>query len=262
MRSGRVLRVCVGENADTERLNAQSFLPPRRLPSLRLSLQPRRQQSCLPVLVRTIGLRVSAPSSCTIIVLLRLRGHCLKGENRCDFAHEIPHVLNARLQMLDAQNEGRRSPSWESIAAAQEAAAAEDPEMAEFPSLGDSAGRQRSPKGQNDYFGDPSRSRWAGAVKNGRPVDPRAGRYDAARGTRSPFEGFVEPDADQEDGEVRPRQSQRVALRPAALLPTLPTGSSLAQLYANYRAGFLELGAQRNKCFQRANECFKRGGPW
>jgi hypothetical protein len=55
------------------------------------------------------------------------------------------------------------------------------------------------------------------------------------------------------------RPSARINLRPPALLPTLPTGAALAQLYIRYRSSFLELGANRNKCLARAAECWKRG---
>lgn len=57
----------------------------------------------------------------------------------------------------------------------------------------------------------------------------------------------------------QPRQSVRIILRPPELMPTLPTGAALASLYAKYRASFLELGANRNKCLARAAESWRRG---
>lgn len=188
--------------------------------------------------------------------------------------------------MLDAQNEGRRSPSWESLAqAAQQEAAGLDPsesDLVEFPSLGEAAARRvvgsasppdssqgQAGEGFVNNINDPARTRWSGAVKNGRPIDARIARQglEARKALRSgmPLDGFIDSDQSAAGGsaspaEIRSRPSQRIGLRPPALLPQLPTGSSLAQLYATYRSGFLELGAHRNRCFQKANECFRRGG--
>ncbi|BGO92736.1 hypothetical protein NBRC10512_007854 [Rhodotorula toruloides] len=168
-----------------------------------------------------------------------LRGHCLKGDGRCDFLHTIPPVMRA-------DYEARSRLRQEAMMPPPEAEPDVGPEL-DFPTLGD-APRSRRPLGGSGAHSvqlDPSRTRFAGAVKFGQklqsPVPPRAA-----------------PSTTQ-DGLPAPRKSGRIALRPPALLPTLPTGSALATLYIRYRQNFLELGANRNKCLAKAAECYKRG---
>jgi hypothetical protein len=42
-------------------------------------------------------------------------------------------------------------------------------------------------------------------------------------------------------------------------MPTLTTGAALTDSYASYRSTFIDLGAARAKCLQRAADCWKRG---
>ncbi|BGP71649.1 hypothetical protein NBRC10513v2_005031 [Rhodotorula toruloides] len=168
-----------------------------------------------------------------------LRGHCLKGDGRCDFLHTIPPVMRA-------DYEARSRLRQEAMLPPPEAEPDAGPEL-DFPTLGD-APRSRRPLGGSGARSvqlDPSRTRFAGAVKFGQksqsPLPPRAAPLTA------------------QDGLPAPRKSGRITLRPPALLPTLPTGSALAALYIRYRQNFLELGANRNKCLAKAAECYKRG---
>jgi len=58
---------------------------------------------------------------------------------------------------------------------------------------------------------------------------------------------------------VAPRSSPRLKLRPPSLLPTLPTGEAVNDLYMNYRSRALQLGAARNACLSRAADAWRRG---
>lgn len=122
----------------------------------------------------------------------------------------------------------------------------EGPEL-DFPTLGD-APRSRQPMGGRGTVQlDPTRTRFAGAVKYGQKVTtPLPSRLEATNTAAK-------------DAAPTPKRSSRINLRPPALLPTLPTGQALAALYIRYRQNFLELGANRNKCLAKAAECFKRG---
>jgi hypothetical protein len=122
----------------------------------------------------------------------------------------------------------------------------EGPEL-DFPTLGDAPRSRRPLGGRGTVQLDPNRTRFAGAVKYGQKVQtPLPVRSEAA-------------EAKSKETAATPRRSARINLRPPALLPTLPTGQSLAALYIRYRQNFLELGANRNKCLAKAAECFKRG---
>ncbi|GAA5933421.1 uncharacterized protein JCM15063_001309 [Sporobolomyces koalae] len=173
-----------------------------------------------------------------------LRGHCLKGDGRCDFLHTIPPVMRAdfenrtRERQMQMQGPSLMGPD-------------EGPEL-DFPTLGD-APRMRRPIGvptaNRTVQLDPARTRFSGAVKFGQKVQA------PLPASRLP----PPPNSIDRNGLPQPRKSARITLRPPALLPTLPTGQSLANLYIRYRQTFLELGANRNKCLAKAAECFKRG---
>ncbi|CEQ41546.1 SPOSA6832_03296 [Sporobolomyces salmonicolor] len=169
-----------------------------------------------------------------------LRGHCLKGDGRCDFLHSIPPVMRA-------DYEARTRQRQVSAEGGPYVGPDEGPEL-DFPSLGD-VPRSRRPVGGSGRTIqlDPARTRFSGAVKYGQKVQvPLPARPPP-------------PAAPSRDAMPQPKRSARIALRPPALLPTLPTGQALANLYIRYRQTFLELGANRNKCLAKAAECFKRG---
>ncbi|GAA5907547.1 uncharacterized protein JCM6883_001241 [Sporobolomyces salmoneus] len=172
-----------------------------------------------------------------------LRGHCLKGDGRCDFLHTIPPVMRAdyeartRERQLQMQGPPPSAPD-------------EGPEL-DFPTLGDAPRSYRPigvPTTNRVVQLDPARTRFSGAVKFGQKVQVPIPT------SRPPTSAAVE-----RNGLPQARKSARITLRPPALLPTLPTGQSLANLYIRYRQTFLELGANRNKCLAKAAECFKRG---
>lgn len=124
------------------------------------------------------------------------------------------------------------------------------PEL-DFPTLGDAPRSQRPiglPAANRVVQLDPARTRFSGAVKFGQKVQVPVPT------SRPPPTAAID-----RNGLPPPRKSARISLRPPALLPTLPTGQSLANLYIRYRQTFLELGANRNKCLAKAAECFKRG---
>ncbi|GAA5886038.1 hypothetical protein JCM3774_001472 [Rhodotorula dairenensis] len=169
-----------------------------------------------------------------------LRGHCLKGDGRCDFLHTIPPVLRGD---YEARTRMRQEAMYQAPA---EPIPDEGPEL-DFPTLGDAPRSRRPLGGRGTVQLDPNRTRFAGAVKYGQKVQtPLPARNEGSA-------------AKSKDVAATPRRSARINLRPPALLPTLPTGQSLAALYIRYRQNFLELGANRNKCLAKAAECFKRG---
>lgn len=131
-----------------------------------------------------------------------------------------------RLQAADRrdsdQDLNQRFPSQED----------EDP----FPTLGSTSNRPRR---------DPAVARWSAAVKTGRPSDPRAETLSSSGNRR------IQTGQD--------RSSNRIPLKPPMLLPTLATGNSLSDSYANHRGRFLELGAARARSLTKAAESWKRG---
>lgn len=177
-----------------------------------------------------------------------LRGHCLKGPDRCDFMHLIPpHLAQdvAAMKMrMDQERRERRERE-------RELEGHDGSVEEEFPSLGVS-----STKGKRD----PAATRWASAVKAGKPVptaamqtfineNPLPGAGEASAHLRSSLRG----------ASIGERQSPRVTLKPPVLLPTLATGSKMSESYAQYRERFLELGAARASCLSKAAESWKRG---
>ena len=123
----------------------------------------------------------------------------------------------------------------------------EGPDL-DFPTLGQAprARPQNQQQVTRNVALDPTRTRFSGAVKFGRPVP-------VLLSPRSP------PPPQMQTRDSQPRYSARINLRPPALLPTLPTGAALAALYVRYRSSFLELGANRNKCLARASQAWRAG---
>ncbi|GAA99321.1 uncharacterized protein L969DRAFT_93783 [Mixia osmundae IAM 14324] len=162
-----------------------------------------------------------------------LRGHCLK--QNCDFMHSVPpHLIqdaaDMRAQIQEKERERMRDRSQIVDHEYEE----------EFPSLGSEGIRQ------------PKSTRWAGAVKSTPSWSPNASFAQASRKS-GPSVIASRP--------IPPlsRPSPRLVLRPPSLLPTLSTGETLSHLYTAYRTQFLEFGADRNKCLQRAAEAWKKG---
>lgn len=139
-------------------------------------------------------------------------------------------------------------------------AAHHQPPQDEFPVLGFDntvgSGRGKRPGYADRAYNDPSRTRFAAAVK--KPISGTAAIpvNDAAR------REAMGPSADNlyhRSAIVAPRPSPRLKLRPPALLPTLPTGESVNSLYMTYRSRALQLGGARNACLSRAADAWRRG---
>ncbi|WVO17660.1 hypothetical protein L204_105357 [Cryptococcus depauperatus] len=175
-----------------------------------------------------------------------LRGHCAKGPN-CEFLHQFPNNLDvsalqnamARVELSQDDYNRTHSPGiWQ-----------QQREQEEFPDLA-SAGRVNRPR-----F-DPSRNRFANAIKRAAPALPR----DFPTTTTSvPSDHQSESPTSISSAPAVPRLSKRIKLRPPTLLPTLVTGSSVNEQYLSSRSTSIRLGHARNACLARAADAFRRG---
>lgn len=137
----------------------------------------------------------------------------------------------------------------------------------EFPTLSHESMRGGNRRGYGNYNGgnaryqDPGRTRFAAAVKKtstpftGAPVGGLAAQMAGRREAKA----VVGDSVYSRPTVVAPRPSPRIKLRSPALLPTLPTGESINQLYLAYRSRALQLGAARNACLSRAADAWRRG---
>ncbi|ELU43486.1 zf-CCCH domain-containing protein [Rhizoctonia solani AG-1 IA] len=151
-----------------------------------------------------------------------LRSQCAKGEH-CEFLHTLPQESDVS-GIVNSMARTDLGPVDAPV---------EEPPVEDFPLLGRSS--SAAPKH------DPGRSRFASAVKKGTPAPTRT-----ASGTNT------KPAA-------APRSSPRIRLRPPSLLPTLPTGDMLNNMYMTYRQRAIQLGAARNACLSRAADAWRRG---
>lgn len=123
----------------------------------------------------------------------------------------------------------------------------------EFPALGydPTIGGGRGQGAQRKaYLYDPSRTRFAAAVKRPPPVHNPTNE-DANSNAQTTLHPSL--------AIIAPKPSPRVKLHPPTLLPTLPTGETLNSLYLTYRSRALQLGQARNACLARAAEAWRRG---
>lgn len=132
----------------------------------------------------------------------------------------------------------------------------------DFPTLAAataSASARQNGVGGSGASKDPATSRWAGIVKNGRPVSqlPVNSRPSLPRGASG--SGPNNRGGERSAPFSQPRQSSRLPLRPPTLLPTISTGAAVSELYETYRQQFFEYGEARNKCLVKAAACFKSG---
>lgn len=131
----------------------------------------------------------------------------------------------------------------------------------EFPVLGYETGPAGARGRRGGPYHDPSRTRFAAAVKKPAPLHPP----NASNGDPTVAARIGGPSADLlqhpqgRSAVVAPRPSPRIKLRAPLLLPTLPTGESLSNLYMTYRQRALQLGAARNACLSRAADAWRRG---
>ncbi|KAG6907121.1 hypothetical protein DXG01_010453 [Tephrocybe rancida] len=184
-----------------------------------------------------------------------LRGTCAKQEN-CEFLHHLPK--DADLSSLNI------AMSRTTIQPGPHAPQHNSPPPDEFPVLGYETGnggaRGGRRTGYDRSYNDPSRTRFATAVKKPAPPPNTNGSGDPAIAAR-----MGGPSADllqHHQGRsaiVAPRPSPRIKLRAPLLLPTLPTGDSVSSMYMAYRSRALQLGAARNACLSRAADAWRRG---
>lgn len=176
-----------------------------------------------------------------------LRGMCAKHE-ACEFLHHLPKDvdLNSVQQVLSRANV---PPGTGPLASLHPGPPVED-----FPALGYEGARGGLNIRRQQPYNDPGRTRFAAAVK--KPAPPPNGDVSGMR------PNILTPSTDNlhhQSAIVAPRPSNRIKLRSPALLPTLPTGDVLNNLYMNYRSRALQLGAARNACLSRAADAWRRG---
>ena len=110
---------------------------------------------------------------------------------------------------------------------------------------------------------DPSRNRFANAVKRPVPAAITTPTVQITGARQQPFHGqaaFAPAAADSRTSALAvPRPSQRLKLRPPTLLPTLRTGTGANEQYMSNRATAIRLGHARNACLARAADAFRRG---
>ncbi|KAG6890301.1 hypothetical protein C0995_009507 [Termitomyces sp. Mi166 len=187
-----------------------------------------------------------------------LRGTCAKQEN-CEFLHHLPK--DADLSSLNiAMARANIQPGTGPLGHLQQ----QNPANDEFPVLGFETGPAAGARGgrRGGPYNDPSRTRFAAAVKKPAPAYPP----NASNGGDSAVAARIGgPSADLlqhpqgRSAVVAPRPSPRIKLRAPLLLPTLPTGESINSLYMSYRQRALQLGAARNACLSRAADAWRRG---
>jgi hypothetical protein len=131
------------------------------------------------------------------------------------------------------------------------------PPTDDFPALGYENGKGAKRFQQQD----PGRTRFAAAVKKPPPAPQQQQSYgnDSNLAARREAMGSSADNLYHRSAIVAPRPSPRLTLRASALLPTLPTGESINQLYMSYRSRALQLGAARNACLSRAADAWRRG---
>ncbi|KZS94503.1 hypothetical protein SISNIDRAFT_473951 [Sistotremastrum niveocremeum HHB9708] len=175
-----------------------------------------------------------------------LRGACAKGES-CEFLHHLPKEVDVN-SLTNAMASHDLTPDEHNPGMAT-------PPLDDFPSLGDRESGDRRP-----HVMDPGRSRFAAAVKKQPSVVPN---LNPAKTFINRNHGLSRSASSESINSrptvIAPRPSPRLKLRPATLLPTLPTGESISNLYMTYRSRALQLGAARNACLSRAADAWRRG---
>lgn len=119
---------------------------------------------------------------------------------------------------------------------------------------------------QNARGYDPSRTRFATAVKKAPASSVRDQNYVSQDpmlvASNSEHDGTL-PNSNSTKGlglaVIAPRSSPRIPLRPPTLIPSIPTGASVNEMYMAYRQRALQLGAARNACLSRAADAWRRG---
>ncbi|KAI0065625.1 hypothetical protein BV25DRAFT_1822112 [Artomyces pyxidatus] len=189
-----------------------------------------------------------------------LRGTCAKGEN-CEFLHHLPQEVDVN-SITSAMS--RADLNSNNMDAGQGGSPPPD----EFPALdyaasGEFEGHRGAYYGRNNRTHyDPGRTRFAAAVK--KPAAPTTApafvpRDPSSLAARREAMGIAADSLHHRTAIVAPKPSPRIKLRPPMLLPTLPTGESVNNIYMAYRSRALQLGAARNACLSRAADAWRRG---
>ncbi|TFK51697.1 hypothetical protein OE88DRAFT_1658280 [Heliocybe sulcata] len=180
-----------------------------------------------------------------------LRGTCAKGEN-CEFLHHLPENVDVSgITQAMSRTGLQESPSLDYTST---------PPLDDFPALGMDNFKNR--RGAYQPYNDPSRARFASAVKRAAPnspANPTQPQNNTSLAARRAAMGNAAEPIHHSTAIVAPKQSPRIKLRPPSLLPTLPTGESVNSLYMGYRSRALQLGAARNACLSRAADAWRRG---
>ena len=166
-----------------------------------------------------------------------LRGTCAKGEN-CEFLHHLPKDID-----VSGLNHamGRVDINADPAERARSASPDEFPSLNHVANAGNGRGGFRYGRDNVPYH-DPGRTRFAAAVKKPIPAaapatpvvqSPKDPALMAAR--REAMGAAAEP-LHHNTSIIAPKPSPRIKLRPPTLLPTLPTGDAVNQLYMNYRS--------------------------
>ena len=182
-----------------------------------------------------------------------LRGHCAKGPN-CEFLHQLPNgfdpnALSSAMSGVTLGHDGaaHRGAGGDSYGQGPD----------EFPDL--LAGRLG--RGQGRF--DPSRNRFANAVKRAAPVGPLPSLQITGARThvvpQSPYSAGLGVESTRTTPLAVPRPSARIKLRPPTLLPTVKTGTAANEQYMTARSNSIRLGHARNACLARAADAFRRG---
>ncbi|KAF8972628.1 hypothetical protein BDZ97DRAFT_1901162 [Flammula alnicola] len=190
-----------------------------------------------------------------------LRGTCAKQEN-CEFLHHLPKDVD--ISSLNAVLTRANVPPGTGPLAAYPA---NSPPPDEFPALGYE--NQAAVRGRKYVpYNDPGRTRFSTAVKKPAPLSQAqtddtgiSNNVNASTNIAARRE-IMGPAADSlhhQNAIVAPRPSPRLKLHPPVLLPTLPTGEAVSNLYMAYRQRALQLGAARNACLSRAADAWRRG---
>ncbi|KAJ7180464.1 hypothetical protein C8R46DRAFT_940225 [Mycena filopes] len=183
-----------------------------------------------------------------------LRGTCAKQDN-CEFLHHLPKDVDMS-SLSAAMSRANVPPGTGPLAHAMGPPPSDD-----FPALGIDGGAKgrRGPGVYTSGYNDPGRTRFAAAVKKSSTGAGTAPPTDPTLVARREAMGHSADSLYHRSAIVAPRPSPRIKLRPPSLLPTLPTGEVVNNLYMAYRARALQLGAARNACLSRAADAWRRG---
>ncbi|CDZ97380.1 Polyadenylation factor I complex, subunit, Yth1 (CPSF subunit) [Phaffia rhodozyma] len=192
-----------------------------------------------------------------------LRGQCAKGD-QCEFIHNLPSTFDATA-LSQAVSNINLSHSEASLR--PESKSPTPPPEEDFPQLG---APTMSKKASGPAKHDASRTRFSSAVK--KPAVAPVPIHDTSAATSSSGGKATLAGLSSANGinsissNLLPvstptptsRPSPRLNLRAPSLLPTLPTGSSLNQMYLSARSRAIQLGMQRNVCLAKAAEAWKK----